>query len=92
MRLLRRLPMVVAVICVLFLPLWVLGVPGVSEGPFATGWQIGFYALLAYPLAILAIALLRLAPGAGGVSAPLSLAALGLFLLAQAVAWHFLLA
>lgn len=40
----------VAALCVLALPMWALGVPGV-ENQYARGWKMGLNVLLFYPLA-----------------------------------------
>ena len=40
----------VAALCVLAIPIWILGIPGVNNA-YATGWTIGLFALLLYPLA-----------------------------------------
>lgn len=37
-----------AALCLLGLPLWILGVPGV-EGQYAKGWIMGLYVLLIFP-------------------------------------------
>jgi len=44
----------VAVLCLLALPLWVVGIPGV-EGSFMDGWAIGFFTIRAYPIAWLCV-------------------------------------
>ncbi|HWM24673.1 MAG TPA: hypothetical protein VNP98_07605 [Chthoniobacterales bacterium] len=44
----------VVVLCLLALPFWLLGIPGV-ENSFAKGWAIGFYTLGAYPIAWLCV-------------------------------------
>lgn len=40
---------VAAACCLLLLPLWILGVPGV-DNPYAKGWNIGLSVLWIYPL------------------------------------------
>ena len=45
-----------AFLCLLALPLWVLGVPGV-ENLYAQGWKLGLNVLLFYPLAWLPMAI-----------------------------------
>ena len=40
----------IAALCVLTLPMWALGVPGV-ENQYAKGWKMGLNVLLVYPLA-----------------------------------------
>ena len=41
---------VVAGLCVLALPMWALGVPGV-ENQYAKGWKMGLNVLLVFPIA-----------------------------------------
>lgn len=41
---------VLAALCLLALPLWMLGVPGV-EGQYAKGWKMGLNVILLYPAA-----------------------------------------
>ena len=41
---------VIAGLCVLALPLWLMGVPGVDNS-YAKGWKIGLFAILIYPIA-----------------------------------------
>jgi hypothetical protein len=43
-----------ATLCLLALPFWLMGVPGV-ENADAKGWKIGLYAVLLYPIAWLCV-------------------------------------
>jgi len=45
---------VLAGLCLLALPLWLMGVPGVDNS-YAKGWKIGLFAILIYPLAWLGV-------------------------------------
>jgi hypothetical protein len=40
----------IAVLCVMALPMWALGAPGV-ENQYAKGWKMGLNVLLIYPVA-----------------------------------------
>lgn len=42
---------VTAALCVLVLPMWALGVPGVDGNNYARGWKMGLAAILIYPVA-----------------------------------------
>jgi len=92
-----------AVLCILVLPLWILGVPGI-ENEYARGWEIGLWVIVFYPvlwLATLAISrlLIWITERAGAndsVDSALELAAalalLGLFCLAAlAMCYAFML-
>jgi hypothetical protein len=41
-------------LCLLALPLWLMGVPGVDNA-YAKGWKIGLFAVLLYPIAWLCV-------------------------------------
>jgi hypothetical protein len=43
-----------AALCVLGIPLWILGVPG-TQNAYAKGWEMGLGVILKYPAAWLAI-------------------------------------
>src|SRR5262245_59088258 len=43
-----------AVLCVIALPFWLMGVPGV-ENSYAKGWKLGLYVVLLYPAAWLCV-------------------------------------
>ena len=45
---------VIAGLCVLALPLWLMGVPGVDNS-YAKGWKIGLFTILIYPIAWLCL-------------------------------------
>ncbi len=40
---------VIAALCLVVLPFWILGVPGV-EGDYAKGWSMGLTAIIRFPL------------------------------------------
>lgn len=42
---------VIAGVCVLLVPLWILGVPGV-QNEYARGWNMGLRVIFLYPLSI----------------------------------------
>src|SRR5262245_51783724 len=50
---------VLAAFCLLALPLWLMGVPGI-ENAYAKGWKIGLCAVLLYPIAWLGVFVLWL--------------------------------
>jgi hypothetical protein len=45
---------VIAGLCILALPLWILGVPGV-QNEYAKGWNMGLTVIWFYPLSVLLI-------------------------------------
>lgn len=96
MTIVRHLPTAVAVLCVLAWMPWIMGVPGQAGSDYARGWEIGLYAILAYPMVILGLALIRLALRAFGFTDltlldTLRFLALAAFAAAQFSAWSILL-
>jgi hypothetical protein len=45
-------PLISGGICMLIFPLWMFGMPGASDSPFAAGWRLGLNVLLYYPPAV----------------------------------------
>lgn len=96
MTFLRHLSTVVAVLCVFGWMPWLLGVPGQPDTEFGRGWMIGLCAILVYPIAILAIALLSLVLRLFEIRKARLLDAariltLAAFVAAQALAWSIMI-
>ena len=53
-------PLGVAALCLLALPFWILGVPGVGGTAYAEAWRLGFDIIFDYPPTVLAFFVLML--------------------------------
>ena len=90
------IPRVLAILCLLALLPWLLGVPGVDNN-YARGWNIGLQALVFYVLAYCILAGATLVIQRGWLAVPPGWIELGHWLavagfaLAQAIAWPLIL-
>lgn len=94
--LLNLLPAMAAILAVVAIPLWILGVPGVRENDYARGWGIGLQAILAYPVIFVGLVLFRWivrkwVPASAGALDVLIWAAFFAFVIAQTFAWYLIL-
>ena len=91
---LRIVPRLLAVLCLLALLPWTLGIPG-TDNAYARGWSIGFYAIILYLLfyaaTLLVGALRRWLPVPPTTLDYARLAAVAAFVVAQLVAWPLIL-
>lgn len=93
---LKILPNALAVLCLVALVPWALGVPG-TDNDYARGWSIGFYAIVWYLAAFAVLLALGLAARFGWLPIPqdwldyLRLAAALAFVVAQIIAWPLIL-
>lgn len=87
---------ILAVLCLVALPLWILGIPGV-ENDYARGWKLGLGALVALPLVHQLLGLLESLARHGRLALQhrwitwLRLVALLAFAAAQIAAWPLIL-
>lgn len=91
---LRIIPRLLAVLCLLALLPWTLGIPG-TDNAYARGWSIGLYAIILYLVFFSATVLLgllrRWLPVPTTTLDYLRLAAVAAFVVAQLIAWPLIL-
>ncbi|HEY8578163.1 MAG TPA: hypothetical protein VIL88_17690 [Devosia sp.] len=91
---LRIVPRLLAVLCLLALLPWTLGIPG-TDNAYARGWSIGFYAIILYLVFFSATVLLRSLrrwlPVPTTTLDYLRFAAVAAFMVAQFIAWPLIL-
>ena len=91
------LPAITALLAVASLGFWILGIPGDASAAYARPWLIGFLSLIAYPAIFAVILILRLIVGLaklpidGRLLLVAAWVAWGVFVLAQAVVWIWML-